>query len=98
MAIDFSDIVCANVWRVFVQECVSACVCVSVCRFQRRVHTLSSSSCASYLHLHVRESEVKVTETKQTAFPLVTSAAAVTFGPGRLGPSPSSANLLHSII
>lgn len=51
-----------------------------------------------YLHLHMWETEMKVTQTKQTAFPLVTSAAAVTFCPGRFGPSPSSANLLHSII
>lgn len=49
--------------------------------------------------LHMWETEVKVTETKQTAFPLVTSAAAVTLCPGRLGPTrPRSANLLHSII
>lgn len=59
---------------------------------------LYNPSCAFYLHLHVWETEVKVTETKQAAFLLVTSAAAVTFCPGRLGPRPGSANLLHSII
>lgn len=50
-----------------------------------------------FLHLHVWEAEVKVTKAKQTAFPLVTGAAAVAFCPGRLGSSPSSARLLHSI-
>lgn len=53
-------------------------------------------SCAAQLHLHVWETEVKVAETKQAALLLVASAAAVTLCPGRLGPSPSSAHLLHS--
>lgn len=71
---------------------------VSVCRFQSCMHMLFNSSCAVYLHLHMWETEVKVTETKQTAFLLVTSAAAVGFCPGRLSPRPSSANLFHFII
>lgn len=82
----------------FFLYCFYSCGCACVCRFQRRVHTLLNSGCALYLHLHVWETEVKVTETKQAAFPLVTSAAAVTFCPGRLGPRPRPANLLHSII
>lgn len=94
MAIDFFDNVCGNVRSV----CSCGCVCFCVCRFQRCVHMLFNASCAFYLHLHMWETEVKVAETKQTAFPLVTSAAAVTFCPGRLGPSPSSTNLLHFII
>lgn len=44
-----------------------------------------------YVHLRMWESEVKVTETKQTALLLVTGAAAVALGPGRLGPSPAPA-------
>lgn len=51
-----------------------------------------------YLHLHMWEAEVKVTETKQAAFPLVTSAAAVTFCPGRFGSGSKSAHLLQSVI
>lgn len=42
---------------------------------------------------------MKVTETKQAAFLLVTSTAAVAFCPGRLDPGPGPAsNLLHSVI
>lgn len=74
------------------------CVCSSVCRFQGCVHMPFISSCAFYLHLHVWETEVKVTETKQTAFPLVASAAAVTLRPGRFGSSPGSAHLPDSIV
>lgn len=44
------------------------------------------------------KTEVKVTETEQTSFPLLSSAAAVTFCPGRFGSRPSSAHLLQSII
>lgn len=45
------------------------------------------------------ESEVKVTEAKQTALLLVTGAAAVALRPGRLGPRPApAAGLLHSVI
>lgn len=44
------------------------------------------------------ESEVKVTEAKQTALLLVTGAAAVAFCPGRLGPRPAPAASLHSVI
>lgn len=68
-------------------------VCVRVCRY-----VVYNPGCAFYLHLHMWETKVKVTETKQAAFPLVAGAAAVTFCPGRLGPRPSSANLLHSVI
>lgn len=57
-----------------------------------------NSNHACCLHLHVWETEVKVTETEQTAFPLLSCAAAVTFCPGRLGSRPSSAHLLQSII
>lgn len=52
-----------------------------------------------YFHLHVWESEVKVTEAEQTALLLVTGAAAVALCPGRLGPGPApAASLLHSVI
>lgn len=74
------------------------CICVCVCRFQRRVHMLFNPCFFFSLHLHVWETEVKVTQTKQTAFPLVTGAAAVTFCPGRFGPGSGSAALLHSVI
>lgn len=68
-------------------------------RFKQGGYLLFHSRCAFFsLHLHVWKTEVKVTETKQTAFLLVARAAAVTFCPGRLGPGPSSADLLHSII
>lgn len=74
-------------------------VCVILCAGFEDVRTSCLTLAALfYLHLHVWETEVKVTETKQTAFPLVTSAAAVAFCPGRLGPSPRSAVLLHSVI
>lgn len=65
-------------------DCVYMCVVVYI-------------SSSRYLYSHIWETEVKVTEAKQTAFPLVTSAAAVTFRPGRLG-SPRSAHYLHPII
>lgn len=68
-----------------------------VCRFQRRVHMLLRSSCALYLRLHVWEAEVKVTETKQAAFPLVAGAAAA-LRAGRLGPGPGPAHLLPPVI
>lgn len=84
MAIDSFDCVWERVACVFLQCCVRACV--SVC-----AHVPFSSRRARYLHLHVWETEMKVTETKQTAFPLVASAAAVTFRPGRLGSRSSSA-------
>lgn len=74
----------------FVHVDVHVCLCASACHITLAV--------LFNLHLHVWETEVKVTEAKQAAFLLVTSAAAVTFCPGRLGPSPGSANLLHSII
>lgn len=67
-------------------------ICVYVCRY-----VLFNHSCA-FLHLHMWETEVKVTKTKQAAFLLFASAAAVTFCPGRSGPSPASASLLHSVI
>lgn len=80
---------CRNVRSVFISVCAGfkdVCTCYS------------NSSCAFYLHLHMWETEVKVAETKQTAFPLVTSAAAVTFCPGRLGPGSCSASFLQSVI
>lgn len=46
--------------------------------------------------LHVRETEVKVTEAEQTAFSLVSRVAAVALGPSRSGPGPAS--VLHPIV
>lgn len=67
------------------------CVCFSC--------DLTLSVLLLHLHLHMWEPEVKVTETKQAAFLLVTSTAAVAFCPGRLDPGPGPAsNLLHSVI
>lgn len=82
--------------------CNVARVCVSVVPVQvsrmRPQAVPFNSNCAFCLRLHMWKTEVKVTETEQTSFPLLSSAAAVTFCPGRFGSRPSSAHLLQSII
>lgn len=89
MAIDFFDIMCRNVRIV-----CSFCVQVS----KMSAHAVQTLTVLFKIPLHMWETKVKVTETKQTAFPPVAGAAAVTFCPGRLGPGPGSANLFHSVI
>lgn len=83
----------ANLWRVC--SCHVACVRFYWCRFQGRAH---EPPAVLDLHLHVWETEVKVAETKQTAFPLVAGAAAVALRPGRFGARPSPARLLQSVV
>lgn len=62
------------------------------------MHSPLVSSRARCLHLHVWEAEVKVTEAKQPALPLVASAAAVAFRPGGLASDPRPARLLPSVV
>lgn len=65
--------------------CVHVMLCVCVGAGFKDVCTSHLILAVLNLHLHVWETEVKVTETEQTAFPLVTRAAAVALCPGRLG-------------
>lgn len=65
--------------------CVHVMLCACVVADFKDVCTSHLTLPMLNLHLHVWETEVKVTETKQTAFPLVTSVAAVALRPGRLG-------------
>lgn len=50
------------------------------------------------LHSHVWEPEVKVTEAKQAAFPLLAHAAAVTLSPRGLGPGSGAACVLRPVL
>lgn len=79
MAIDFFDCVCKFV------ACVNVMLGACVGAGFKDVCTSHLTLAVLNLHLHVWETEVKVTETKQTAFPLVTRVAAVALRPGRLG-------------
>lgn len=90
MAIDICLIVCAKWW--------SVCWCHACVFLFQGVHMPFASSRARCLHLHVWEAEVKVAEAKQPALPLVASAAAVTFCPGRLASGPRSAHLLPPVV
>lgn len=72
--------------------------CVSIGAGFKDVRTSHVTPAVLDVHLHVWETEVKVAETKQTAFPLVTGAAAVALRPGRFGAGPSSAHLLQSVV